>query len=160
GGGDARVEYRLTERLAARVEGSLVRGRDLDRPAARYLQNIPADRAGASLTYEGVDRGALRGGYVTVGYTYVRRQDRQPLNAEGVTFLQNQPPPLYQDFAAAPPAYGLMRLALGGRLGERLDGTLTVDNLLNTDYRGYLNRLRYYAADVGRNATLRLRWSF
>jgi iron complex outermembrane receptor protein len=37
---------------------------------------------------------------------------------------------------------------------------LYVNNLLNTSYRNYLNRLRYYADDVGRNITLQLKYNY
>jgi iron complex outermembrane receptor protein len=37
---------------------------------------------------------------------------------------------------------------------------LNVSNALNTTYRDYLNRLRYYADDPGRNVMLRLKYEF
>jgi len=33
---------------------------------------------------------------------------------------------------------------------------LGINNLLDTNYREYLNRLRYFADDLGRNITLQL----
>lgn len=37
---------------------------------------------------------------------------------------------------------------------------LGVDNLFNTSYREYLNRMRYYADDVGRNFTFQIKFNF
>jgi iron complex outermembrane receptor protein len=38
--------------------------------------------------------------------------------------------------------------------------SLSVDNLLDTAYRDYLNRYRYYADDAGRNITIRVKVPF
>ena len=37
---------------------------------------------------------------------------------------------------------------------------LSVENLLDTEYRGFLNRYKLYALDPGRSVTLRLTTSF
>ena len=37
---------------------------------------------------------------------------------------------------------------------------LTITNLLNTSYRDYLNRNRYFADDLGRNITLQLKFNY
>ncbi|KKM72261.1 hypothetical protein LCGC14_1422330, partial [marine sediment metagenome] len=49
-------------------------------------------------------------------------------------------------------------------IGIRGKSDLTVGfgitNILNTSYRNYLNRLRYYADDLGRNFTLSLKLNY
>jgi iron complex outermembrane receptor protein len=40
---------------------------------------------------------------------------------------------------------------------QRLDIGLSGTNLLNTSYRDYLNRFRYFADERGRNLVLRVR---
>ena len=68
------------------------------------------------------------------------------------------------DFAPPPSGYALWNAQLSGQLvlseSNRLELTLTVDNLLDTAYRDYLNRFRYYADDMGRNVSLRARYVF
>ena len=67
------------------------------------------------------------------------------------------------DFAAAPEGYALLNAKLGFRvpIGEHSIGvTLTGENILNTSYRNYMNRLRYYADDIGSNFILRLSYNF
>jgi iron complex outermembrane receptor protein len=41
-----------------------------------------------------------------------------------------------------------------------LTTTLAVSNLLNTNYRDYLNRQRFFADDLGRNFTLQLKLNY
>ena len=62
-----------------------------------------------------------------------------------------------QDFLPPPPAYHLLQLSasttiLSKNLETRL--VLRVDNLLNTNYRDYLDRHRYFADAQGINAVL------
>ena len=63
------------------------------------------------------------------------------------------------DFAPAPPGYTLVRASVGAswpRWRIQLGG----ENLLNTRYRDYLDRLRYFADAPGRNLTLRCTYQF
>lgn len=65
--------------------------------------------------------------------------------------------------AAAPSAYTLLGLEASSHLvlGDNVLGVhLSVLNLLNTDYRDYLDRLRFYAARPGRDVQLRLLYDF
>ncbi|MCB0691812.1 MAG: TonB-dependent receptor, partial [Saprospiraceae bacterium] len=68
-----------------------------------------------------------------------------------------------QDFLPVPEAYSLLYLSLGSdfRVSEKtLSVTLKVDNLLNTKYRDYLNRLHYFADEMGRNISMNLSYEF
>lgn len=63
------------------------------------------------------------------------------------------------DFADPPAAYHLLNVALTFDLGQyRI--TLGADNLFDTTYRHYLDRLRYYADAAGRNFFLQLNLKF
>ena len=68
-----------------------------------------------------------------------------------------------QDFVPPPPGYFLLdaRIETEFHLHEgHLNISLRADNLLNTRYRDYLNRLRYFADDLGRNLVLGANWQF
>ena len=43
---------------------------------------------------------------------------------------------------------------------QQLEIGISVQNFFNTVYRDYLNRFRYYADDMGRNGSIRLKWKF
>jgi iron complex outermembrane receptor protein len=72
--------------------------------------------------------------------------------------------PANSDFLPPPKAYILWNLQAGTsvRIAEKqeLELGINIQNLFNTVYRDYLNRFRYYADDMGRNASLRLKWKF
>jgi iron complex outermembrane receptor protein len=67
------------------------------------------------------------------------------------------------DFASAPDGYWLV----GGSTGvsvktgaSRLDFRVSVENGLNSSYREYTNRFRYYADDLGRNFIASIQYQF
>lgn len=68
------------------------------------------------------------------------------------------------DLSTPPAAYHLMHLNADADFkafgNSTLSVGLTVNNLFNTSYRDYLNRLRFYADDLGRNIVLRLKINY
>ncbi|MDU0370998.1 TonB-dependent receptor [Hymenobacter endophyticus] len=127
---------------------AVVRGRDTSQD--EWLIFMPADRAELSLRYDLKNRAdsRLRDTYIQALGTSVARQTRIPRNyAE-------------RDYREPPAGYGLLGLEAGTTLRwGRLPLELSVagSNLLNQRYRDYLNRYRYFADEMGRNVTLRLR---
>lgn len=68
-----------------------------------------------------------------------------------------------QDFSPAPPAYYLLGLEAATEVDwhkSQIKIFTRVDNLLNTTYRDYLNRLRYFSDDIGTNIAIGLTWIF
>jgi iron complex outermembrane receptor protein len=145
-GADASLAYQLPGGLTFRSKASLVRARDLRRND--FLIFMPSDRFENSLTYRWDKLGRLTNAFLTLGATNVRRQNRVP---EGM------------DYATAPDAYMLVNAEGGFTVplaGHPFTLGLNVSNALDITYRDYLNRLRYYADDPGRNVTLRLKYEF
>ncbi len=67
------------------------------------------------------------------------------------------------DFIAAPQGYALLSVTTGLSLpvsNTKLDFRLTADNLTNTRYREYTNRMRYFANEIGRNISVAVNLSF
>lgn len=68
------------------------------------------------------------------------------------------------DLSTPPPAYHLIHLNADADFKAFGNSTLsvgiTVNNILNTSYRDYLNRLRFYADDLGRNIVLRIKINY
>lgn len=102
---------------------------------------------------------------VSLTNLYVAKQNRVPtkvifkdIPANEIIFNQYG-----GDFAPPPPAYMLWSAAFTQQLRvnrQPLSLSLTVTNLLNTTYRDYLNRFRYFADEMGRNFVIRAKYVF
>ncbi|MBI1315991.1 TonB-dependent receptor [bacterium] len=64
------------------------------------------------------------------------------------------------DYAPPPPGYVLLRLDYAFRPAPAWELGVRLDNALNTAYRDYLDRFRYFADAPGFNLALRLRYSW
>jgi len=85
------------------------------------------------------------------------------LSLSGAYFFKQNRITAEQDFLLPPDGYALVgfQAAKDFSLGKnQLKIALKVDNLLNTTYRDYLNRLRYFADEAGRNVRLNVRYVF
>ncbi|MCB0683396.1 MAG: TonB-dependent receptor, partial [Saprospiraceae bacterium] len=145
-GFDAYVQFRLLSHLFLEGKGSLVRG--FDRGADDDLIFLPPPRGELHLKYVLAAAGRVKDLQFDLG---VRRSWEQKHFPEGV------------DFVPPPSAYTLLTagFSMNYLLGAHPLGIhLRIDNLLDTPYREYLNRLRYYADEAGRNVELRLSYEF
>lgn len=68
------------------------------------------------------------------------------------------------DISTPPPAFHLVHFYTEATFSlsqkTRLNIGLGVNNLFDTTYRNYLNRLRFFADDLGRNFTLQLQLNY
>ena len=64
------------------------------------------------------------------------------------------------DISSAPTSYHLFDLSVETQLFKKINLSLVGENLFNVDYRNYLNRLRYFAGETGRNLRINLTYSF
>ena len=94
---------------------------------------------------------------------WVLKQNRYPENDIQV-FLAATNENVLLDLSSPPPAYHLLHFYtdMDFKISDKnqLNIALNVNNLLNTNYRSYLNRLRYFADDLGRNVALQLQLNF
>lgn len=145
-GADILINYDVSKRLKAGGKYSFVRAYDTH--TNDHLIYIPADRVSGTLSYTLPDTRAFKSPSFAVTVSHVARQWRVRDDL---------------DFAPAPAAYNLIDMAVTSAIpvmGYHCNLALTVTNLLNKEYRDYLNRFRYYSADIGRNIALRLQVPF
>jgi iron complex outermembrane receptor protein len=68
------------------------------------------------------------------------------------------------EISTPPPAYHLVGANLKwgpyAFLSSKVNISLSIDNLVDSSYRKYLNRLRYYADEQGRNVILQIKFSY
>lgn len=107
---------------------------------------MPANRTHWALEFQPNSRSEIFEDLFTkLSWEYVGAQNRVPAN---------------MDYAPPPPSYGLVHWSAGWQwtAGKTpISVTFTANNLLNKGYRSYLNRLRYYSDEMGRNLILTLK---
>lgn len=136
---------------------SLVKGKDDDKDAA--LINIPAATLRNKIIFS---RPEWNGFEAFLESHYVFRQNEFPENLW--VFSPADQEDVLLEINTPPDAYHL--IAAGAKKGFQLKGnmklttSLTLTNLLNTKYRDYLNRQRFYADDLGRNIILQLKLNY
>ncbi|QNF34308.1 TonB-dependent receptor [Adhaeribacter swui] len=162
-GADVSVNYRFAPPLSVQAKASVVRARN--QTTKDYLILIPPDRLDATLRYEWQKQKFKKfsQSFIQVGTLLVGEQTRVPTQAianpnpkeETTTFV-----PVNGDYKAPPSGYALWQAAVGTtfQAGDQpIEISISGTNLLNTTYRDYLNRFRYFADEMGRNVVLRVR---
>ncbi len=143
-GADLDINYHFTPRFSIVSKSTIVRAYNYT--IHDYLIYVPADRFDNGLKYEFRNFGKVTKPYLVASNVYVRHQDRVPVNN--------------YDYAPPPPAYTLFNAGFGFFVMSQkrnIEINLTVNNIANTTYRDYLDRLRYFSAEPGRNIMLRLK---
>ena len=132
---DAQVNYQITPHLAVQQKTSIVQAFNTSQNFS-YLVNIPANRFEYNVTYRWMQEKQ----YVNIGLVQVSRQNRVEPGS---------------DYTEPPKGYVLVHANWGINL-KKFDFGIRISNALNTAYRDYLNRFRYYTDDQGRNISLRI----
>lgn len=143
---DASCNYYITKAFVLETKASIVRAHN--KTINNYLIGMPADRATMGLNCFFKESNTWKEPFVKLQYSYVNKQWRVPYSV---------------DYMASPSAYSLLSLDAGTTIKikrQQLKLGLSVSNALNTVYRDYLNRFRYYADDIGRNITIRVKYIF
>lgn len=121
-----------------------------ERKTGAYLPFIPSFRMDHSLRFELPTKGHIQKAYVELKHQYVAKQHRF-----------NPASDLMPD---SPPAYHLLGAEAGLNWnllhGRQLNFLLESSNLLNTLYKEYTNRFRYYAHDLGRDIRVLAIWKW
>jgi iron complex outermembrane receptor protein len=143
---DALVSYEPIESIRLVAKYSFLQGDD--RSNKQPLVYMPSNNFFGSLSYSFKDGGKMQNPAISVNGRYVFKQTH--LNAD-------------QDIAPAPSGYFLLGANIGATFhlkSTKLRCSISGENLLNTRYRDYLNRQRYFADDLGWNVSMRLNFEF
>ncbi len=145
-GMDASLRYRIAGPWSLRSQLSVVRARNI--VADEWLFLTPSDRLRNSLVWNARSAGKWKDPELSVSSSVVFEQTRFPVGL---------------DFIDPPPAYHLLAFSISverpmGRNALRMG--LNGENLLNANYRDYLDRFRYFADARGMDLSLWLRYSF
>jgi iron complex outermembrane receptor protein len=145
------------ENITTNHKFALVKGNDLDLDIP--LINIPSANFNNTISYQ---KPSWNNFEVSLNSSYVFRQNEFPPNIE--VFSPNGGENILLAINTPPPAYHLLGIdsqlefSLGGK--TKLTSGLTINNILNTNYREYLNRQRYFADGLGTNIILQLKINY
>lgn len=143
-GADGEIELSPLDWLEFRSTASVVFARDISNDS--FLTLIPAPSFEQEIRATQAKSGPFRNTYVSA---------KSVLNLKQTRFESNA------DFAEPPDAYHLIHFGVGTQWRASKESVLNIDvdvkNLLNTKYRNYLSRLRYFADEPGRAIFLRMK---
>ncbi|MFT4030960.1 MAG: TonB-dependent receptor [Siphonobacter sp.] len=157
-GVDLTLSYDLSSKLSLNSKTSLLFA--YDHTHHDYLVSITPQRTENSISYLAGNWKKFRQPYVRLTTLFVAHQNRAPAVSSR---LENGQYIYTGDFAPPPPAYFLLGAELGTTLAiakQSVGIIVTGTNLMNTVYRDYLNRFRYFADEPGRNVMLKLKVPF
>ncbi len=148
---DISGRYQISKSLQTKLDYSFIKANNLSKNLP--LINFPSNNFRGSIVYEcsepiTVRKVQLENLTIELNSQYVFKQKN---------ILEEQ------DFVLPPDGYNLfgMKIATNIQLKKtRLRLTAKIDNILNITYRDYLNRQRYFANDLGINATLGISLKF
>lgn len=157
-GADFSMAYLFGNHLKSHVKGSMLRA--YNSKEKTWLIQMPADRFEGQLEYLFVDGKKLKQSSVQVGLQHVTKQTRVPptgnikiTSSAGIVSMAS-------DYMAPPPAYSLFNFDANTSVvvNKRMVGLIfSINNILNTRYRDYMNAFRYFSLDRGRNISLKIK---
>ncbi|AKK74764.1 TonB-dependent receptor [Chryseobacterium gallinarum] len=99
--------------------------------------------------------------YVRLENENVFKQNRFPIRDQTVQFIEDKElVTRVIDYSSTPAAYSIFNASIGADLFKNLNLNFRINNIFNKEYREYLNRLRYYMPESGRNVVLTLKYNF
>ena len=155
-GVDADLSLSILDHLKWTTSFSALRGQDLSHDEPLILM-MPANlRNGIELNLN-----KPKNFYVRLENENAFHQNRYPNRNLDVSFIENGNLVTKEvDFSTPPKAYSLFHFGFGLDVAENLSFHFKLNNIFNTEYREYLNRLRYYMPEAGRNFIVTLQYKF
>jgi len=153
---DADAELNILDHLKWKSGFSILRGDDLSNDEPLILM-MPAKLRNSIE----INLSKPKNFYVSLENENTFKQNRFPIRNLPVTFIKDGVE--YNeivDFSSTPAAYTLFNASIGADLFKNLNFNFRINNLFNTEYKEYLNRLRYYMFEPGRNFVVTLKYNF
>jgi len=155
---DINWQQKITDQINFNNKTSFIRGKDIDNN--RDLIDIPAARTQNSFGYTNKKWYQFN---ANLESEFVFKQNLFP-DTNFEVFIPTTNSNVLVDVSSTPNSYHLLNFNTDAtfKLSQKTNVTIgiTVTNILNTNYREYLNRLRYFADDLGRNYLLQLNFKY
>lgn len=156
---DLTANYTLNEQWFLKNKSSYIKGKDITKNDA--LIDMPSVKTVNSLGFSNKKWLNLK---TELQSELVFKQTNFPNNNFEVYIPTTEQMVLVDVSSTPPPTYHLLHLQSNITLTisekSNLNIGLNITNLLNTNYRENLNRLRYFADDLGRNIMLQLKLNY
>ena len=153
---DADLNVNITDKLRWNTTYSTLRGDDLSNNEPLILMMPSQLRNSLELNLSRPSNF-----YVRLENENVFKQNRFPIRNQNVTFIDGgQTVTKDLDFSSTPKAYTLFHIGTGMDLVKNLHFSVKFNNIFNTEYREYLNRLRYFMPELGRNIVATIKFNF
>jgi iron complex outermembrane receptor protein len=159
-GADAGLKWDLNERLEYSSKISYIHASDIRNNDKLIF--IPPALIDNSITVHFPEVESVHKLYLTVSAPATLKQTRAPRTVYPEDIPIDNSSRVF-DLAPAPDGYVLLNARIGFELpvhDRSISVSLAGENILNKSYRNYMNRLRYFADDTGRNVILRLSYNF
>ena len=155
-GVDADAELSILHNLKWKSGFSILRGDDLSNNEPLILMMPAKLRNSIELNLY-----KPKNFYVSLENENTFKQNRFPIRNLPVTFIKdgierNE----IVDFSSTPASFTLFHASIGADLFKNLNFNFRINNIFNTEYREYLNRLRYYMFEPRRNFVATLKYNF
>lgn len=141
------VQLKPIDFLELSAQANFIRAKDLK--TKDYIIYIPADAYKFGIRFLGNSK-LFKDMFFETNGTYTLKQKRTPS--------------LIPDYKVAPNGYFLLNIQAGASIPiqnkHKLQLSIAIENVLNTTYRDYLNRFRYFTDEMGFNAVFRLNYYF
>ncbi len=155
-GVDADAELRFTDLLKLNSSFSALRGDDLGNQEPLILM-MPTSWRNA-IEWKSEKWGNL---FVKLENETVFQQKRYPIRNQNVDFIENGTLVTREiDYSATPESYSIFNAAFGFNVLKNMNINFRVNNIFNTHYKEYLNRLRYFMPEPGRNFVATVQFKF
>ena len=157
-GVDVDASYTFAENYRINSQFSLVKG--YDRTLNTPLIGMPPVNISNEIVYQNSSFNSIR---LALQSSYNFKQNNYP-NTNFEVYIPETETLQEVDVSSTPEAYHLLDFSssidINLNQASKLTVGLRITNVLNTSYRNYLNRLRYYADDLGRNFLLNLKINY
>jgi iron complex outermembrane receptor protein len=144
-GADVTVDYNWNSHFNSVAKAAIVRARDVSKND--WLILIPSDRLSLSNRYTTNISKRVQRAYAEIEGRYVFRQVRIPRNFDQI------------DYPRPPEGYFLLDASIGADVlinNRAITASVTLANALNTQYRDYMDALRYFIDQPGRSLVVRV----
>ncbi len=129
----------------------------------QWLSQMPSNRYSTSYKYSFANTNTWQDAFIKIGGLYVMEQTRVP-TIGNIPLTQVSGDTLWAaDYAPPPPAYTIFQVEASTAFNYKNNKhiiTIQCNNLLNNQYKEYLNAFRYYSDEVGRNININYQLKF